>query len=62
MTYKKEKFDKRKYDIEYRKNNYKEFRSYLTIKEFDYLNKKLDELKISKSQFLRNAIKELEKK
>ena len=56
------KFDKRKYDYNYRLEHYKEFRCYLTIQEFDTLNELLKDKNISKSDFVRNALKELQKK
>ena len=56
------KFDKRKYDYEYRLEHYKEFRCYLSIDEFNELNDLIKENKLSKSDFIRNAIKELKKK
>lgn len=55
------KFDKNKYDYEYRKKHYKEFRCYLTIEEYNSLNDLLKTKKISKSLFLRKAIEELKK-
>lgn len=58
----KVKFDKKKYDYEYRKKNYKEFRAYLTVNEYDELIKYLNKMNISRSDFLRSAFKELLKK
>ncbi len=58
----KEKFDKKKYDYNYRLNHYKEFRCFLSIEEVDSLNILLKKKNITKVQFLRNAIEELKKK
>ncbi len=62
MEQKKEKFDKKKYDIEFHKKNYKVFKVDLKIKEFDDLECLLIKNNLTKSQFLRNAIEELKKK
>ena len=62
MEEKKKKFDKSKYDYEYRLEHYKEFRCYLSIEEFNFLNDLLKQKKISKSDFVRNAFEELKKK
>lgn len=61
MKIKKEKFDKRKYDYNYRLEHYKEFRCYLDKSEFDVLNDLLKTKKMSKSDFIRKAIEELKK-
>lgn len=53
-------FDKKKYDREYIKNNYKTFKVDLKNEEYDRLNKKLEEKKITKATFLRKAIEKLE--
>lgn len=58
----KKKFDKRKYDIEYIRTHKKQFRVDLNILEFNELDVLLKERNLSKTQFLRNAIKELKKK
>lgn len=56
------KFNKREYDYNYRLKHYKEFRCYLSIDEFNFLNNLLNQKKLSKSDFVRNAIEELKKK
>lgn len=56
------KFDKNKYDYNYRLEHYKEFRCYLSKDEFNLLNELLKQNKISKSDFVRKALKELQKK
>lgn len=56
------KFDKSKYDYNYRLEHYKEFRCYLLIEDFNILNDLLKQKKISRSDFVRNALKELQKK
>ena len=53
-------FDKKKYDREYIKNNYKTFKVDLKNEEYERLNKKLDEKQITKATFLRKAIEKLE--
>lgn len=58
---KKEKFDKRKYDIEYIKTHKKQFKVNLNIDEFDNLEILLKKKNLTKVQFLRNAIEELKK-
>lgn len=58
----KKKFDKNKYDYNYRLEHYKEFRCYLTIEEYNDLIDVLKNNNISKSDFVRNAMKEFKKK
>ena len=58
----KEKFDKRKYDAEFKKKNYKHFIVDITIKEMEELNILLNRHNLTKAQFLRNSINELKKK
>lgn len=58
----KKKFDKVAYDYKYRLEHYKEFRCYLSIDEFNDLNNFLKINNLSKSDFVRNALKELKKK
>ena len=53
-------FDKKKYDKEYIKNNYKTFKVDLKNDEYEKLNKKLEEKQITKATFLRKAIEKLE--
>lgn len=56
------KFDKNKYDIEYKKRFYSQFKVDLKKEEKEELDKLLIEKNLTKSQFLRNAIEELKKK
>ena len=56
------KFDKRKYDAEFKKNHYKHFLVDITIKEMEELNDLLNRHNLTKAQFLRNSINELKKK
>lgn len=56
------KFDKKKYDYNYRLEHYKEFRCYLTIEEYTSLIEILKNNNVSKSDFVRNAMKEFKKK
>lgn len=58
----KKKFDKRKYDAMYKKNNYKHFIVDISIKEMEELNVLLNKHNLTKAQFLRNSINELKKK
>ncbi len=57
----KKKFDKRKYDIEYRKKNKKSFQVDLNISEYEELEKLLLKKNLTKAQFLRNCIDILKK-
>lgn len=59
---KREKFDKRKYDIEYIKTHKKQFKVNLDIKFYDNLNLLLKEKNLTKVQFVKNAYEELKKK
>ena len=56
------KFDKKKYDIEYRKKHKLRFVVDLNINEMYELNDLLKDKNLTKVQFLRNAIEELKKK
>ena len=58
----KEKFNKKKYDINFRKNNYLQFKVDLKREEKLELDSLLKKKNITKAQFLRNAIEELKKK
>lgn len=57
----KKKFDKRNYDIEYRKKNKKSFQVDLNISEYEELEKLLLKKNLTKAQFLRNCIDILKK-
>lgn len=59
---KKEKFDKSKYDINYKKEHYSVFKVDIKKNEMIILNELLKKRNLTKSQFLRNAIEELKKK
>ena len=50
------------YIKKYNKEHYKRFRVYLTPEEMDYLEQELKRLGLTKSQFLKDAIKELKNK
>ncbi len=56
------KFDKRKYDIEYRRIHKKQFRVDLNLSDYNDLEVLLKTKNLTKSQFLRNSIEELKKK
>ena len=58
----KKKFDKLKYDYEYRKEHYKEFRAFIDKLEFEKLEQLLKEKGLTKVDFLKKAIEELQKK
>jgi len=53
------KFDKTKYDIEYRKKNYKTFKVDLKKEELEELEKELKKKNMTKASFLRKAIDKL---
>lgn len=55
-------FDKKTYDNEYKKKHKKLFTARINIEEMDELNKLLDKLNISHSEFVINAMNELKKK
>ena len=57
-----EKFVQSKYIQEYNKKHYKTFKVDLKIDEMEKLNNLLKKHKLTKAQFLRDAIKELEKR
>ena len=57
----KAKFNKKEYDMLYRKTNYKKINIDLKIKEYDELNQLLKQKNLTKAQFLRNAIEDLKK-
>ncbi len=57
----KKKFDKKAYDIEYRKNHKLRLAVDLSIEEMKELNELIKKAKITKAQFVKNAIKELKK-
>ena len=59
---KKEKFDKRKYDIEFKKTHYKKFAVDLDNNYYSDLCKLLKEKNLTKVQFVKNAYEELKKK
>ena len=54
--------NKIKYITGYNKEHYKQLKVYLTPEEMSELESQLTRLKLSKVQFVRNAIKELKKK
>ena len=47
------------YINEYNREHYRQFKAVIKPDEMEKLEKKLKELKMSKAQFLRNAIREL---
>ena len=54
--------NKIKYITGYNKEHYKQLKVYLTPDEMSELEFQLTRLKLTKAQFVRNAIKELKKK
>ena len=56
------KFNQQQYIQQYNKDHYKTFKVDLKIEEFEMLNRLLTKHKLTKAQFLRNAINDLEKK
>lgn len=58
----KDKFNQKEYIKEYNKTHYKTFKVDLKNEEMDELNILLKEEKLTKSQFLRDAIKKLKNK
>ena len=56
------KFDKKKYDTEYKKSHYLQFKVDIKKEEKEELDLLLLEKKLTKADFLRNAIEELKKK
>ncbi len=59
---KKKKFDFIKYKTAWNKENKKQFKVDLNIKEYEELCNILNKKNISKVQFVRNALEELKKK
>lgn len=59
---KEKKFDSIKYRVNWAKEHKKQFRADLDIAEFEHLEELLKSKNLTKAQFLRNSIKELEKK
>lgn len=57
----KTKFNKKEYDMLYKRNNYKKLSVDMKIKDYEELNKLLEEKNLTKAQFLRNAIEDLKK-
>lgn len=55
------KFNKKEYDLLYKKQNYKKFIVDLKIKDYEELEKLLKEKNLTKAHFLRNAIEDLKK-
>lgn len=55
-----EEFNQAKYIQQYNKEHYKTFKVDLKIEEMEKLERLLTKKGLSKAQFLRNAIKELE--
>ncbi len=53
------KFNKKEYDINYKKLHKKQFKVDLNIEEYNYLEKLLKKYNLSKAQFLRNSIEQL---
>lgn len=62
MEIKKEKFDKRKYDIEYKKQNYSQFKVDLKKEDYILLCELLKSKNMTKVDFVKNAYEELKKK
>ncbi len=62
MKEKKEKFDQKKYIINYIKTHKKRFACDLNLDEYKEIELLLKKHKLTKVQFLRNAIEELKKK
>ncbi len=58
----KEKFNQKKYIIEWNKKNKKQFKVNLNIPEYEELKELLKKNNLSNVQFIRNAIEELKKK
>lgn len=61
MEEKKEKFNKKKYDIEYRRTHKQRLAVDLSFDEMKELNELLVSLNMTKSQFVKNAINDLKK-
>lgn len=55
------KFNQKQYIIEYNREHYKAFKVDLKVEELEELEKLLKEKKITKAQFLREAIQKLKK-
>ena len=55
------KFDQKKYNSEYQKNNYKRFNTVIKPELAERLNNYCDDLGISKAEFLKRAIDLMEK-
>lgn len=55
-------FNQSKYIQEYNKEHYKTFKVDLKIKEFEELEKIIKKAKLTKAQFLRNAIQSFKQK
>ncbi len=53
------KFNKKEYDINYKKLHKKQFKVDLNIEEYNHLEKLLVKYNLSKAQFLRNSIEQL---
>lgn len=62
MKDKKEKFDKKTYDINYKKSHIKQFKVDLNIDVYDELCSLLKIKNITKAQFVRDAFEDLKKK
>ncbi len=62
MKEKKEKFDKRKYDIEYMKTHKTQFNVRLNNDVYQELELLLKKHNLTKVQFIKNGIEELKKK
>lgn len=56
------KFNQKKYIQQYNKDHYKTFKVDLKIEELEELNQLLKKMKLSKADFLREAIRQLKNK
>lgn len=62
MNTKKIKFDKNKYDVDFHKKYYSQFKVALRNEEYNELCELLKSKNMTKVDFVRNAFKELKKK
>ncbi len=62
MKEKKEKFNQKEYIINYRKTHKKQFTVDLNVDEYNILCDLLKQHNLTKVQFVRNALNELQKK
>lgn len=54
-------FNKKEYDLQYSKDNYKQFKAKLKIEEMEQLNNLLNKKNINKTEFIRNSFIYLKK-